>query len=126
MTLGAIAGAVMGVLILVGVALLGPLSANSDFRSLNPYGFAALLGAIAGAVSGPPIALTLLRKVPIWRATTETAAAAGIGSALVGLMLPRVGLSWAYGGLLFAILAALRLRRAYEKRAVAPVANTKS
>jgi hypothetical protein len=123
MTLGAVAGAAMGSLLLLGFALFGPSFVNGP--PLYGYGYAALLGAGVGAVSGPAIALTLLRKVPIWRATTETAAAAGIGSALGGLTLTRVPFAWAYGALFFAILAALRLRRAYEKRAE-PVASQNS
>ena len=124
MALGALAGAVTGSLLVLGIALFG--SARLYVGEVNIYGYAALFGAGVGAVSGPLIALTLLRKVPIWRATTETAAAAGIGSALGGILLPRVPLSWAYGALLVAILAALRLRRSYEKRTAQPVASHNS
>lgn len=72
---------------------------------------AGILGAI-GAVSGPTVAWSLLRRVPLWRALAEPAAVAlvaGIGSMLLApsLFLPAV----VVGGL----GGAVRLHFAYDR-----------
>lgn len=112
--LASVAGAVTGVLLLVGFGLVSG-DATRLAGNVQPLAMAAGLGAAVGAVTGPPIAFTLLRRVPIWRATIETAAAGGVGAA-IGMSLSGVPFGWAYGGLLFALLGAFRLRRAYAKR----------
>jgi hypothetical protein len=125
LTLGALTGAIVGTLFLFGVLVFGPhdpLGANAKM-----YGAAAGFGARVGALSGPPIALLLLRRVPLWRATVETAAGAGLGAAIGGMTTLRYG--WAYMALAFALAAAFRLRYAYRepKAALAqPRANEKS
>ena len=113
-TLGAIAGGAMGVLLTaVGDALLPGASTLPQPRI---YGVGAALGAIYGALIGTPIALLMLRRVPLWRATVETAAAAGLGT-VVGRFVP-MPLASAAGAVVFALLAAWRLRRAYASRPV--------
>lgn len=117
--LGAVAGAVMGLLLSIGLTLvsLSP-SSSIEISDLQVYGMAAAFGAIVGGVTGPPIALIFLRRVPLWRATVETAGAAGVGAA-IGMSVRAVPLGWAYGALLLAILAAVRLHRVYRSRPAA-------
>jgi hypothetical protein len=128
--LASLAGAVTGVLVLIVVGLVFAGGNASLAASWNALSAAAGLGAVAGAVSGPLIAFAFLRRVPLWRATMETAGAAGIGAALGMAISPDLlgrytgaPFGWAYGGLLFAILAALRLRHAYRKRDTPVVAG---
>lgn len=106
--LAATAGAVVGVLSLVVLMLFKGQTLLTDSRA---YLAAASVGAIMGGLSGPAIAFLFLRRVPIWRATVETAAAAGVG-AVVGLSVNDDW--WIIGALVFALLAALRLRYAYR------------
>ncbi len=117
LTLGALSGAVVGVLVLLASALVKP----GVFGGGVPLSFigaaigaAAAFGAGVGALTGPPIALLFLRRVPIWRATVETAGAAGLGAALAGFT--SIPMAWAYGALALATLAALRLRRVYRDK----------
>lgn len=113
-TLGAIAGGAMGLLLTaVGDLVLPGVATDPRLRI---YGIGATVGAIFGALIGTPIALILLRRVPLWRATVETAAAAGLGT-VVGRFIP-VPFGFALGALVFALLAAWRLRRAYASRPV--------
>jgi hypothetical protein len=112
LALGAGAGAVMGVLVLTATAILTPVD-GLRLPDLELVGWATAFGAVVGAVTGPPIALIFLRRVPLWRATIETAAAAGLG-AVLGISFP---FGWVYCGLSSAVLAALRLRYVYRLRA---------
>jgi MFS family permease len=121
--LASLAGAVTGVLVLLVVGLVFAGGNASLAANWNALSASAGLGAAAGAVTGPLIAFIFLRRVPLWRATIETAGAAGVGAALGMAITPElldrytgVPYGWVYGGLLFAILAALRLRHAYRKR----------
>jgi hypothetical protein len=101
----------MGVLFLMAMSLIsdGGLSGVAG----RPLGMAAGVGAAVGALFGPPIALIFLRRVPLWRATMETAAVAGLGAALGGLT--RWPFGWLAGALVFALLDALRLRRVFAR-----------
>jgi MFS family permease len=119
--LGAASGALMGLMLLFGISLLGP-GRLSAVTSLNITGMAAGLGALVGGITGPPLAWIFLRRVPLWRATVETAGAAGIGAA-VGMTIKGIPYGWAYGALLFAILAAIRLHRVYRKEPSRAQAN---
>lgn len=111
-TLGALAGGAMGLLLTaIGDAVLPGVTTSPRGRI---YGVGAAVGALYGALIGTPIALIMLRRVPLWRATVETAAAAGLGT-VVGRFLP-MPFGFALGALVFALLAAWRLRRAYASR----------
>jgi len=86
----------------------------------------AMFGGVMGAVLAPIAAWSLMRRVPIWRAITDTAIGTVIG-AVVGLVFqPRFDTAWLSPPLLgicgFA-LAAIRLRfanRAERSAASAP------
>ncbi|HET9453048.1 MAG TPA: hypothetical protein VFO66_02090 [Gemmatimonadaceae bacterium] len=113
-TLGAIAGGAMGLLLTaIGDAVL---PGTATLPRPRIYGIGAAVGAIYGALIGTPIALLMLRRVPLWRATVETAAAAGLGT-VVGRFIP-VPFASAGAAVAFALLAAWRLRRAYAPRPV--------
>ena len=114
--LGAISGFVVGGLFLIGLQLVNEHRLVLDARMLA---YAAGFGAAVGAVSGPPIALLFLRRVPLWRATVEIAAVAAIGAAIGGFT--RYPFSWAVTAFAFAIADALRLRHVYRAR---PALNT--
>lgn len=119
-TLGAIAGGAMGLLLTaIGDAIL-PGAATLPRPRI--YGIGAAVGAIYGALIGTPIALLMLRRVPLWRATVETAAAAGLGT-VVGRFVPMPFAS-AAAAVAFALLAAWRLRRAYALRPVGEADQT--
>ena len=117
LALGAVAGAVTGLLLMMGILLLGPGRVDFHISDLAVFGYAAGFGAMVGAGMGPPIALIFLRRVPLWRATVETAAAAGFGAAL-GMTI-RLPLGVAGFALALALLAAARLRRVYRDKAPA-------
>lgn len=108
--LAGLAGALTGFLLtMIGDVLSEGRTIGNVWRI---YGVGALLGAIFGAMVGTPIALLMLRRVPLWRATVETAAAAGLGT-VVGRFIP-IPLGFAVGAVVLALLAAWRLRRAYS------------
>lgn len=81
--------------------------------------FAAIWGAAAGVILGPILAWTLLRRAPLWRAVTETAVAAALGTGLA--LMFSVG-----DALLLAtavaspLAAAVRLRHEVREQAVLP------
>lgn len=105
----------MGLLLtVIGDAVLPGVTTDPRLRI---YGIGAAVGAIFGALVGTPIALLMLRRVPLWRATVETAGAAGLGT-VVGRFIP-IPFGFALGAVVFAVLAAWRLRRAYAPRPVA-------
>lgn len=105
-TLGALTGAVTSIVVfLLLAAASGPVP-RPDTAAF--WIRAATLGAAAGAAIGTPIALLFLRRVAVGRATLETAGAAGLGVA-AGTVIP-VAYAWIYGAVLFAALAAVRLR----------------
>lgn len=119
-TLGALAGGVMGLLLTaLGDAVLPGQWTMPRSRA---YGIGATVAAIHGALVGTPIALLFLRRVPLWRATVETAAAAGLGT-VVGRFIPMPFAS-AAGAVVFALLAAWRLRRSYAQSPVAEPERT--
>jgi len=121
LVLGAIAGALTGAVFLFGLLLV---RGHELFKEPRTYAAAATVGAIVGALSGPPLALLLLRNVPPWRPTIETAAAAGLGAAVGNIT--NVAHAWLYGAIGFALAAALRLRFVYRQRpaaAGAPLAD---
>jgi hypothetical protein len=116
----AIVGAISGALA-AGVASLA-LEVTRVSGPGSGVGHSATLGAISGAVLGAPVAMLLLRNAPLWRATIETAGAAGLG-AVAGSFAP-VPYGWAAGAVVLSLLAAWRLRRAFRAPAVATSAET--
>ena len=112
-TLGGMMGAATAALLFLPLRLAG-VEPGPLHASLNYLGVAGL-GGVAGALMGTPLAMLLLRRAPLWRATIETAGAAGIGS-VAGLFIPS-SFGWAMGAFVFAILAALRLRRKFAAKA---------
>lgn len=119
--LGAVSGAATGLLLLIAISVAG---SQDVFRPgfLHSWAAAGGLGAIVGSLMGTPIALIFLRRVPLWRATVETAGAAGLGAAAASsIPLP---FAWPYGALLCAMLAALRLRYVYRERGQAQTDST--
>jgi hypothetical protein len=112
-TLGAIAGAITGLLAFTVLAFATRVPPAGS-AGWTMYATAAGLGAIVGAMIGTPVALLFLRSVPLWRATLETAGAAGLGTAAGAAL--RLPYAWAYGALLFSVLAAMRLRYAFRAR----------
>ncbi|HTE43830.1 MAG TPA: hypothetical protein VK636_01190 [Gemmatimonadaceae bacterium] len=114
--IGAVVGGMLG-----GALLASPLGIRmADFRiSGQVFYIGVVFGGMMGAVLAPVAAWTLMRRVPIWRAITETAIGTVIG-AVVGLIFqPQHDTAWlsppllAIGG--FA-LAAIRLRFATGAR----------
>lgn len=116
--LSGLSGALTGLLLFAVLVTFEGGAAPLD--ALAAYVGAARLGALVGVLTGPAIAMIFLRRVPLWRATIETAGAAGLGAALGGLVpLP---FAWAGFALLFALLAAFRLNRSYKLKPQAPAA----
>lgn len=106
----AIVGAISGALAAAAGSLAQELTRVPGHA--GGVGQSAILGAISGAVLGAPVAMLLLRRAPLWRATIETAGAAGLG-VVAGSFAP-ISYGWAAGALTFALLAAWRLRRAFR------------
>jgi len=118
--LGAIAGALGGVLIVslfTFVSFLNPASRpliNADDLWFFTY-IATLIGTSAGVILGPLFAWTLLRRAPLWRAIGETALAASLG-AWLGIFLPVIPQAPFTLAVACAVGAAIRLRRAVRLR----------
>jgi len=86
-----LAGGIVGGL--VGGGLLGIFAtiaritgAETGLPPLRVFGIAAGAGAIIGAVTGPPLAWLLLRRVPIGKALLHTAVGSVIGGLLGGVL----------------------------------------
>ena len=113
--IGGVCGAVAGmVLTYVGNVISGyPVLPAAEIYAWN----AGIIAAI-GATLGPPMAWTLLRAVPLWRALAEPAAAAVVASVASMLLAPHL---FVMAVPLAVTGAAVRLRweyRATESRAL--------
>jgi hypothetical protein len=80
--------------------------------------FAAECGALIGCIMGP-IALGIVGRVPLWRATVQTATGTLVGAialswlSRIPVLAIRPGILWSViGGIVGCMLAAFRLRRA--------------
>jgi hypothetical protein len=120
---GAVAGAVCGVLALVPAWIATRLHPTPDDVYLvwsELAAWAALVGSIVGAVAGPTLALSLLRRAPLWRVVVEPLAGAIVGAAIGWTTAyTRVGVrveALAICALLGALCAAVRLRRSASPR----------
>lgn len=109
---------------LVGIGALGGAAAGLALTYLgnviSGYHITPGLGVYAwnmgimgglGAVFGPPLAWTLLRRVPLWRTLTEPALA-GIGGSVVAMLLAPSLFPILVPGAILA--SAVRLRYAYR------------
>ncbi len=103
-TVGAIVGAITSVVAL-GLSLLLHRVGFPGFFSLE-LGVAAAFGAAVGAVLAPLEAWLLLRRVPLWRAITETAIGTIIGAVALSFV-PYGAIGGAMAGF---TAAAIRLR----------------
>jgi hypothetical protein len=127
-----LAGGVVGGL--VGGGLLGIFAsigkvAGETGPPLRLFGIAAGVGAIIGALTGPPLAWLLLRRVPIGKALMHTAVGSVIGGLLGGVITftgiaGRNAFAWFFAAVFAGYVgAALRLwlisRRAPRSRLVA-------
>ena len=119
---GAVIGAACGVLALGPAWASNRLHPTADDTFILWYeiaGWAATAGAMVGAVLGPTLALSLLRRSPLWRVLVEPAAGTVVGSTAGWLLgssgvvatLPALGV----GALLGTLVAALRLRRSAQR-----------
>ena len=113
--IGCVVGGILG-----GALLASPLGIPMEHFKISGQLFyvGAIFGGVMGAVLAPIAAWTLMRRVPIWRAITDTAIGTVIG-AVVGLVFqPQHDAAWLSPPLLgvtgFA-LAAIRLRLAKSK-----------
>ena len=79
--------------------------------TLGIYAWNSGIIAAIGATLGPPMAWSMLRTVPLWRALAEPAAAALVGSVLAMLFAPSLFVASVP---LAAFAAALRLRWEYR------------
>ena len=114
--LGGVAGALGGALIM---AVLTRFSGGPFISFAQLLGAAGGVGFTFGLVAGPALGWTLLRRVPLWRAVGETAAAAGVAvtAALVlGASTPAI-FAWPAAA---ALAAALRLRWSHSKAPLLP------
>jgi uncharacterized membrane protein YfcA len=111
---GGLAGAAIGVL--ATVAILALTRTWGTFWGLETlFLFATMIGFVVGGFLAPIMTWLFLRRVPLWRASIETAFAATIGFALgavTGVAIPLAVAS----ALTCSLLAALRLKRAYRPK----------
>jgi hypothetical protein len=111
---GAVVGAVLGALTILGVAIV---AASSRVLQGGGLAGAASFGSVVGAVLAPVAAWTLMRHVAVWRVILETAlgtalgAALGLSAAWLAGTIPGPGFLWPFAsGLGGFVAAALRLR----------------
>jgi hypothetical protein len=132
--LGALGGAVGGVVLAIVISLVGGIRGtlfpgDDLLRSIIEFsGFASIFGAAYGVILGPILSWTLMKRVPLWRAVSETALAAALGVG-VSMAMPSLGLSIFLFPVFTAVLAALRLRfthRALPESSVARDTELKS
>ena len=114
--LGGVAGALGGALVM---AVATRLNGGPEIPLLSLLGAAGVVGFTFGVVVGPTLGWTLLRRVPLWRAVGETAAAAGI-AVTVALVLdggPLAIFGWPAAA---SLAAALRLRWSHSRTPLLP------
>lgn len=111
---GGLAGAAIGVLASVGfLALIRTGDAFWEVGTILQV--ATAVGFVIGGFLAPVMTWLFLRRVPLWRASIETAFAGTIGfvlGAVTGVALPLAMAS----ALTCSLLAALRLKRAYRPK----------
>lgn len=106
--IGGVSGGVAGTIL---TYLGNVISGYSVSPTLGIYTWnAGIIGAL-GATLGPPLAWSMLRAVPLWRALVEPAAAALVGSVLAMIFSPSLFVAAVP---LAAFAAALRLRWEYR------------
>ena len=108
--LGGLAGAVLG---LVVIAILGLVT--GDFQFFMALVWAGTVGLVIGGLLAPIMTWLFLRRVPLWRASLETAFAATLGFAASAILNVAVPVALATT-LACSLLAALRLKRAYRPK----------
>ena len=110
--LGGLAGALASVLVIAGAVLfsdVGPV--GGVLGSLLMIGTG--IGFVVGGFLSPITAWTFLRRVPLWRASVETAFAASFAFALSLVLDGGLGLATVCASAC-GLLAAWRLKRAYR------------
>ena len=107
---GGLAGAALGVLVMAIVALV-----TGDWQFLMALQWAGAVGLVIGGLLAPIMTWLFLRRVPLWRASIETAFAATIGFAVGAVLGIAVPLALA-SALTCSLLAALRLKRVYRPK----------
>jgi MFS family permease len=112
--IGGLAGAAMGVLASVAVLVL-TRTWDAFWGAETVFLFATVVGFVIGGFLAPILTWLFLRRVPLWRASIETAFAATIGFAVGAVMGIAVPLAMA-SALTCSMLAALRLKRAYRPK----------
>ena len=110
---GGLAGAALGVFATAGLLALTRTWAFWGLESL--FLVATVIGFVVGGFLAPIMTWLFLRRVPLWRASIETAFAATIGFALGAVTGVAVPLAMA-SALTCSLLAALRLKRAYRPK----------
>lgn len=108
--LGGLAGAVLGLLV---IAILGLVT--GDFQFFMALVWAGTVGLVIGGLLAPIMTWLFLRRVPLWRASLETAFAATLGFAASAILNVAVPVALATT-LACSLLAALRLKRAYRPK----------
>ena len=104
MIVGAIVGAATSAIALIVVSLI---QGSRSFQGVMfGLGFATFVGAVIGTVMAPVIAWVLLRRVPLWRAITQTALGTLIGAIAMSFFPPGP----IVGAIAGFTLAAIRLR----------------
>jgi MFS family permease len=108
--LGGLAGAALGMLVM---AVIATVDRGWDFWMALEW--ATVIGLAIGGFLAPIMTWLFLRRVPLWRASLETAFAATIGFAASALLNVAVPLAVATT-LTCSLLAAVRLKRAYRPK----------
>jgi hypothetical protein len=112
---GAVVGGVLGGLLVTLLMLMGrPTSWNAIGLLVGTE-----FGAAVGFVLAPVAAWTLMRRVPLWRAITDTAIGTTVGAGVGLLLQPSfrvIALSPMVLGVVGFAAAALRLRLFYRDR----------
>ena len=114
--LGILGAATSAVAVSIVLGIFAAISHPSEVPTTWIMAAGAVIGAIGGAVIAPLASWSLLRSVPIWRASVETSFAAAAAFALT--VITTDGLLFAtIAAFAAALLAALRLRFAFRQSA---------
>lgn len=109
-------GAVVGVLAAIPLTWIGKLIAGAPDATVANYLWNMRAFGMMGAMFGPILGWSALRRVPLWRAALEPAAGAVLGAT--------IGMLFGSGGLMLLLaatgvtLTAWRLNRVYREPAL--------
>jgi hypothetical protein len=109
-----IAGVVGGGIVGAVLTILGKLVAGAPPATIYNYAWNVVIFGLTGAVIGPTVIWSGLRRVPLWRTVVEPLAA-GVGAAALGVVLGS-GVAFLVLPPVAIVAATARLRYTYQEK----------